>query len=137
MENLSDALEVHPGTAEDLRRKLPYPEGASGIAVALGGRVVSVDVFDKPATLEKLWDRLVQGVALDALESCDPGSLADGTEIPVGLYMGTVKDMRWRKVDSVALGETFRARGDDGTLATALVADGTLLHLSLSMPIGD
>ena len=34
---------------------------------ALGGKVVSVDLFDKPATLAKLWDRLLQGIALDAL----------------------------------------------------------------------
>ncbi len=135
-ENLSDALEAHRGEAEDLRRKLPYPEGASGIAVALGGRVVGIDLFDKPATLAKLWDRLVQGIALDALESCDTGRLADGSGIPVGLYR--MRSVRWRRTEPlIGSGEAYRARGDDGILATALVAGGTLLHLSVSMPTDD
>ena len=66
---------------------------------------MSLDVFDRPATLEKLWDRLVQGVALDALEFGDLGCQADGNAEPVGTYMERVEGMRWQKVESVGLGE--------------------------------
>ena len=73
-ENMSDALETHGEMVAELMRTLQYPQDASGIAVALGGEVVSVDFFDKPATLERLWDRLMQGVAIDALEIRDSES---------------------------------------------------------------
>jgi hypothetical protein len=44
--------------------------------------------------------------------------------------------MRWRQVEPVVgLGEAYHARDiHDDTLATALVEDGTLVHLSMSAP---
>jgi hypothetical protein len=44
-----------------------------------------------------------------------------------------VRNMRWQRVESVGLGESFIARHDD-TLATALVVDGVPIHISVSMP---
>jgi len=132
-ENMSDTLETHREAVEEVRRRLLYPKDASGIAVALGGKVVSVDIFDRSVTLEKLWDRLVQGVALDALEVTDDDEHQAGTsDISVKLYM--VNDVRWRQVEPiVGLGESYHARDNDETLATALVKDHLLVHLSLSM----
>ncbi len=131
-ENMSDAMETRRDAVEDLRRNLPYPEGASGIAVALGGRVVGIDIFDKPATLSKLWDRLVQGVAIDALEAPDMAFQASGADVAVKLY--TLKSVRWQRSGSVGLGEAYRGRTDDDILATALVTGDILVHLGMSMP---
>ena len=39
-----------------------------------------------------------------------------------------------QQVTSVGLGKSYRATGDGGSLATALVVDDTLVHLSASMP---
>jgi hypothetical protein len=129
-EDMSDAMEARRDAAADLRRDLPYAEGASGIAVALGGKVVGIDIFDKAATLERLWDRLLQGIALDAL--ADTGCRAIGSDVAVRLYV--LRSVRWHQADPVGLGESYRAQ-DDGTLATALVMDGTLVHLGMSMPV--
>ena len=131
-ENLCDALVAHRDAVADMRGGLKYPEGAAGVTVALAGKFVCLDLFDKPATLEKLWDRLVQGVAMDALELRDTGRQAD-ERIPVGLYM--VREARWERVATVGMGEAYRARGGDGSLATALVVDGVAVHVSVSMPI--
>ncbi len=48
-----------------------------------------------------------------------------------------MNSVRWREVEPRRrLGRGVPcARGDDNTLATALVVDGTLVHLSLSMAI--
>jgi hypothetical protein len=128
-EDLSDAMEARRDAAEDLRRNLPYAEGASGIAVALGGKVVGIDIFDKAATLERLWDRLLQGIALDAL--ADTGCRAIGSDVAVKLY--ALRSVRWHRADPVGLGEAYTAQDDD-TLATALVMDDMLIHLGVSMP---
>jgi hypothetical protein len=128
-ENMSDVLETHREKVDELRVNLPYVEGASGIAVAIGGEVVSVDIFDKPATCRKVWERWVEGLILDvAGTECH----ASGTEVSVRLY--ATREMRWQQVDPIGLGEKYRAH-DDGNIATALVVDSTLLHLSVSMPV--
>jgi hypothetical protein len=132
-ENLTDVLETHRDRVDNLRCRLPYPGGASGIMVVLGGKVVAADVFDKPATLEKLWDRLVQGVVLDSLEFCGPGCQADGNEIAVRLYKEMVRNVRWQRVTSVGLGETYRVAGGDDSMATALFVEGVPVHMSTSM----
>ena len=43
--------------------------------------------------------------------------------------------MKWQRGESVGLGEAYHARGDDDTLATALVMDGVPVHLSVSAPL--
>ena len=128
--NPSDVLERHGDSVEDLRGRLPYVEGSSGIAVEIGGKSVLLDLFDKPTTLRKLWDRLVQGIMIDALEICTIKCRTSGTAGSVKLY----KKMTWRRVETVGLGEAYRGQDDDGTLGNALVVDGMLLHLNMSTP---
>jgi hypothetical protein len=131
-ENLSDALRSRREVMDSLRSELRYPEGASGIAVVMRGRTVGIDLFDQPGTLRKLWDRLViLGLTLDAVDVRDDETR--DPDLPVRLYK--LREARWQQVESVGLGEAFRATGDDGSLAAVLVADGTLLHLSVSVPV--
>ena len=114
------------------RGGLKYPEGASGIAVALGRQARVPRPLRQAGDPGKARDRLVQGVAMDALQSRDTGRRAD-ERIPVGLYM--VKEARWERVATVGMGEAYRARGGGGSLATALVVDGVAVHVSVSMRI--
>jgi hypothetical protein len=76
----------------------------------------------------------VEGIALDALEIYMINRQASGTGGSVELYMSNV--MGWQRVETVGSGETYRAHGDDGAISSALVKDGTLIHLSMSMPTG-
>jgi hypothetical protein len=117
---------------ESLQHRLPCPEGASGIAVTIGGKIISIDLLDKPDTLAKTWHRLVQGIALDVLgvRGSEPQPCA--TSISPRLYR--LREMRWERINSVGLGEAYRAPNNENELATALVVDGTLLHLSVSVP---
>ncbi|MBA3779869.1 MAG: hypothetical protein H0X16_11350 [Chloroflexi bacterium] len=46
-----------------IRRAFPYPQGACGLAVAIGGSVMALDLFDAPKTLEHQWPRLVEAAA--------------------------------------------------------------------------
>jgi hypothetical protein len=130
---MSDAMETHGDKVAELRGNLPYVEGASGIAIVLGRKVVSVDIFDKPTTCREVWSRFVESLLLDDLESCDTERQPDGNNISVKLYK--MKASRWQKVEpAVGLGESYRARDNDGILATALVLNDTIVHLSVSMP---
>ena len=131
-ESMSDALETRRDAVEDLRRNLPYVEGASGIAIELGGRVVAIDIFDRAATCKAFWPRIAESLLLDAQEMPTTGCQAS-TDVAVKLYM--LRNMRWQQVEpNIGSGETYRGRSDDDILATALVAGHTLVHLSVSMP---
>jgi hypothetical protein len=58
---LDDLYAREAPDVEALRRAFPYPEGATGAAVAIGGRLVALELFDRPATARKLWACLVEG----------------------------------------------------------------------------
>jgi hypothetical protein len=130
-DDLSAALETHREQIRRMQEQLPYPQNAFGIAVAIGDTVVSIDIFDRPTTLARIWGRFVEGIALDALEVGAEECQATGTSVAARLY--AAKEMRWERTDSAGLGELYLAQ-DGEMLATALVVDGTLLHLSVSMP---
>jgi hypothetical protein len=58
----SDTSAKLTGTLDGLQP----PEGASGVAFAYDGRIVGLDLFDRPETLKKLWRKLVRAYGLDA-----------------------------------------------------------------------
>jgi hypothetical protein len=124
-EDLSAAIEAHRERVERVQKRLPYPALANGVAVALGGRLVSVDIVDKPVTLEKAWNRVTEGLAMDALEAGETGHEVTGTEVSATIRRFRQAD--WRRVEAVALGEEFRTR-EDALLGSALFFEGVLLH---------
>lgn len=64
---LHKAYEDNETALHDVEEKLQLPEGASGVVFAYAGQIVGFDLFDKPATLGKLWPKLVRAYAIDAL----------------------------------------------------------------------
>jgi hypothetical protein len=126
---MADTYGAYENRLTEFRERLKYADGAIGLAAAVHGRIVSVDLFDKPSTCRKVWDRLLTGVILDALESGSATEPASGADVD-GLLV-TLRDAPWKQVQQVGAGEEFRAELSDNRHATALVCDGTLVHGSL------
>ncbi len=126
---MSDTYESHSNKLAEFRDRLEYVEGATGLAVAVGNKVVSVDVFDKPATCRKVWDRLMTGMIMDALE---PGEQAatPGTE-DVQKVLAALENAPWKEAPTVGAGQEFRAEIEGDRHATALVLNGTVVHGSI------
>jgi hypothetical protein len=129
-EDLSAALEAHRERVEQVQKQIPYPASANGVAVALGGSLVSIDILDKPATLEKVWGRVTEGFALDAIENPDAGREVACTEVLAELQR--MRLLAWHPVEPVGLGDELRA-GNDRMLAGALFFGEVLLHASASI----
>ena len=55
---MADTYKRHADRLDDFRERLRYIERASGLAVAVGDKIISVDLFDKPATCRKVWGQL-------------------------------------------------------------------------------
>lgn len=89
----------------------------------------SVDLFDKPSTCEKVWDRLLSGVLFDALPAADTGqppSVAD-----VEQFVADAGQLSWEQADAVGEGEEYRAESKRGDHASALAFEHTVVHGSV------
>jgi len=126
---MSDAFETYQDRIAAYREKVKYVEGASGVAVAIGDRVVSVDLFDKPSTCEKVWDRMLSGVVFDALEAGNTDKVASVADVEQ--LVADVGDLSWEQSDAVGEGEEYRAESNRGDHASTLAFDNTMVHGSV------
>jgi hypothetical protein len=126
---MADTYAAYDNRLAEFCERLKYVEGATGLAVAVGGKVVSVDVFDKPATCRKVWDLLLTGVVLDALEA-GPAKEQVG-EAEVQRVLASLRDAPWQEAPAVGAGEEFWAEMDGDRHATVLTCDGAVIHGSL------
>jgi hypothetical protein len=123
---MADTYEAHRVQMTDYQTALPYVAGASGLAVAVGDRVVSVDVFDAPATCAKVWKRLLSGVILDAVEDRVAPASAD-VQAALNAFTGD-----WQSVPAAGAGEEYRADAAGGRWhGSVLAKDSQVIHGSL------
>lgn len=125
---MSDAFEATEERRADYRDKIKYVEGATGMAVAIGQHVVAVDLFDKPSTCRKVWNRLLSGFVMDALAA----SAADGevSVEDVERFCRKAASAAWEKATAVGEGDEYRAEFDDDQ-GSALTFDDNLVHASV------
>jgi hypothetical protein len=126
---MADTYDAYQNRLAEYRDKLQYVEGATGLAVAVGEKVVSVDLFDKPATCRKVWDRLLQGIVLDALEAGKVETLADSGQVQAMLT--ALQGASWQKAPAVGVGEEYRVELEGDRHASALVREDVVVHGSL------
>jgi hypothetical protein len=126
---MSDTYESYTERLAEFREQLKYVEGATGIAVAVANKVVAVDLFDKSSTCAKVWDRLLTGVVMDALESDQSAPTGDPTAVE--RLLSRLRDSAWEPTPPVGEGQEFRFDADAETHASALVFQDLVLHGSV------
>jgi hypothetical protein len=115
-------MAVAEGTGELLDGLEPLP-GQVGVACATGGRVLGIDVFDRPATLRSYLKSLVAGYRLDA-----DGDTSRTLVATVERFLAEVASERSDTGPGVGMGEEVRLQGRATGLA--LVLEGELVHLA-------
>ena len=128
---MADAFDAYEGRLAECRDKLRYVSGASGMAVAIGDKIVGYDLFDKPATCEKVWSRMLSGVIFDALTAKDAGKPPEPAAIEAMLK--TTREARWQPAEPLGEGEEYRAQTKRGDHASALIFRDALVHGSAVM----
>jgi hypothetical protein len=126
---MADTFAAYKEQTAEFREKLRYIEGAAGMAVAIGKKIVTVDLFDKPATCRKVWDRLMSGYVLDALEAQAEVGHADATDVE--RLVQSTNALDWQKADPVGEGEEYRAQQGEEVHASALTLQNSPVHLSV------
>ena len=123
---MEDTFESKRSKLTELQKQFGYVDGACGVAVALGKQVVALDIFDKPATCQKVWDRLLSGCLLDSLVSEDNDEPADTHDVEhLLIELGATN---WQSTAPAGEGEEFRVATERGTQASALCYTGRFVH---------
>jgi hypothetical protein len=127
---MSDTYDNLSKKMADYREQLKYPAGAIGVAVAVAGKVVCVDAFDKPATCEKAWDRILSGCVVAALgDEANSGQVQPDA---VEKVLAESHAAAWTEAPTVGEGKEYRAEFN-GSMASALMLDEAIVHLNLVM----
>jgi hypothetical protein len=125
---MADTMAASKPQTDRVIAQMTYPEGAAGMVVAVGGKVVSLDLFDAPETCRKVWPRLVGGVALDALEE---KAAAAVNPDDVNAVLAALRGAGWQAVPAAGAGEEYRAEDAGRWHGSVLTLGGNLVHGSL------
>lgn len=65
---MSAIYERHASAVEEFARAFTWQEGQCGVAFAISGRILGLEIFDHPEVMHKFFQKLVRSYALDALD---------------------------------------------------------------------
>ncbi len=127
-EALHQVYEDHENTLREMREKLRVPEECCGVVFAYGGKIVGVDVFDKPSTLRKLWPKLTRSYAIDAMEETGEKALVAREAVCEWLERAGESDAAEYK--SPGLGDDLRVESND-LVGGSLIVERQPVHTEL------
>lgn len=68
---LSQVYDDHSERLSETASQLACPENCQGVVFVRNGAIVGADLFDQPATLKRLWSKLLMAQLLDVFEDKD------------------------------------------------------------------
>ena len=118
-----------PSLEEYLRhfRLIDYQVGA---IFMLGGQVAGLDAFGKPGTCSKVFEKLLQSYALDAIDWHDPDKEYKALKSEVTRFQKAALSATAEARPSVGLGTDLRLESGK-VIGFALVLDDQILHVSI------
>lgn len=126
---LKDMFEDCSHKLNQVLQNLSAPDGCHGAAFTINGNIVGVDLFDKPATLGKLWSKLIKSYAVDALEAPNDDSKPLRPEW-VTEWINSANSAKQEWFNSSGLGQDVRIEGEM-LIGAALVVEQQPVHLEL------
>lgn len=119
-----------PDFAQYLKR-LPWQTGQAGVVAAVGGRIACADLFDRPETLQALWDRLIPSYAVEAMTlRAEARKIATATAGEAAAFLRGALTAGRTRHPAVGRGTDLRLTGR-GLVGAALEVEDALLHLAL------
>ncbi len=125
--SLTDGYLATEKHLEEYRHEFTLPDGAAGVLVAKGAKVVGMDLFDSPATLAAMWDRLRDAYFFDALG--DTRKRRPTSQKIAKVFLDRVAAAARPRQSALGLGEELEITGDDlvGSVLTYL---GRVCHVA-------
>lgn len=130
---LADAYRQYQSFSHRLCEEVPYVDGATGFAITMDGHVIALDLFDRSDTCQRAWLRAMAGLALDVATRSEP-RMKRAQRYDVEQFWAAAIQWPWKPVETVGEGQEYRAESAAGHQGSALMYDGTLVHLSIVSP---
>jgi hypothetical protein len=127
-EALSD---LYAGRREDLEayvETFELVDDQCGLAAAIGGKWVGLDVVSRADVFTDLWPNLLYSYAFEALLNKKPDGAEEGLDV-AGL-LSRIPEAASEEYPAVGLGRMVRLETADA-IGSALVADGHVVHVAL------
>ena len=124
---MSDVFERHEASVDDFVHALQPAPNQAGAIFAINGRIIGLELFNAPATWQKLAPKLVRSYALDAIDRGGEASspLADEARA----FMAAVAAVEPSPFPSTGVGMDMRL-SSERLNGAALVVDERAVHLS-------
>jgi hypothetical protein len=97
-----------------------------GVVIALGGRIVSADIFADPSLFQKQWPKILRSSALSAIGHQGPGKLDQAAAAD---FLKKLVDRDYQDKKGLDLGIEYSCLDDDVTVQ-ALALDNAVIHLA-------
>lgn len=117
---------------DDIVRCVHVPSDCAGVVFAVAGGIAGLDLFDRPATLQKLLPKLVRSYALDSLAARRrPGPPANPLDAAaVRAWLGALRQARAERFPTAGLGSDIRIESAE-VVGASLTIDDHPVHTEL------
>jgi hypothetical protein len=124
---MSAIFESHASSLEEFARAFSWQEGQCGVAFAIGGRVLGLEIFDHEEAMRRFFQKLVRSYALDALDA-DPTAHEPATIEAVCALVTQIGAAQSFAEQALGLGKDVRFNGPE-ICGAALWAQERYVHI--------
>lgn len=124
---MSAIFESHARCLDEFVRAFTWQESQCGVAFCIGGRILGLEIFDRPEVMGRFFQKLVRSYALDALDA-DPTTNEPTSVEAVGAFVTQIGAAQSFAEQALGLGKDVRFNSPDISGA-ALWAQERYVHL--------
>ncbi len=124
---MSDIYERHANSVEEFARAFTWQESQCGVAFAIGGRILGLEIFDHPEVMRSFFQKLVRSYALDALDAA-PAANGSASVEAVSAVVAEVGAAQSFLAQALGIGKDVRFSGREVSGA-ALWAHERFVHI--------
>jgi hypothetical protein len=126
---MAEMYTTHKAALDEYLKAFVVEAGQAGVAFGIAGELLGMDFFHYPATLQRLFPKLLRGYALDAIADVNEAAKAPLALDSVSAFLRSVAIAETQVFPGTGKGQDVRLSGERVT-GGALVVDGKVLHLS-------
>ncbi|HKW35183.1 MAG TPA: DUF6569 family protein [Candidatus Acidoferrum sp.] len=109
---MSAIYERHASSVEEFARAFSWQEGQCGVAFAIGGRTLGLEIFDHSEAMRRFFQKLVRSYALDALDAAPAANEPSSVEAVCALVTQVGAAPSFTE-QSLGLGKDVRLNGPE------------------------
>jgi len=125
---MSEILDQHQDALDRYRREITSVPDQVGVVFAIGGRIEGFEVFDRPATLFSLFDKLVESYAVGALVKKDNLGIQISAQ-HARSFVNALQSPNWSSYPGIGIGTELHLKTEE-IVASGLVLDEQVVHVA-------